>query len=127
MVLRGVGESLGKVGGFPYIDHAWLHQKGIMMHKLEYPIGVYNIDGSMNRGGNMMKLLSYCHTKDTRNTLCLKYVIWENLILSLAIHGYINILQRLTGRLEKWKRQDVQVNVIQQEGGKKELKREDEE
>jgi len=26
-----------------FIDCTWLHQKGIMMHKLEHPIEVYNM------------------------------------------------------------------------------------
>jgi len=31
-----------------FIDHAWLHQNKITTRKLEYPIEVYNIDGSVN-------------------------------------------------------------------------------
>jgi len=76
---------------------------------------------------SLRRLLSYYHTKDTKNALCLRCVIWGNLILSLAIHGYINIIRRLTGKLEKWKRQDVHENVMYQKGGRKELRREKEE
>ena len=32
-----------------FIDHAWLCQKKITTHRLEHPIEVYNIDGSVNR------------------------------------------------------------------------------
>ena len=46
-----------------FIDHTWLHQKKITTCKLEHPIEVYNIDGSVNRGGSIMKevtlILSY--------------------------------------------------------------------
>jgi len=46
-----------------FIDHTWLCQKKIMMHKLEHPIEVYNIHGSMNRGGSITEevtlILSY--------------------------------------------------------------------
>ena len=52
---------------------------------------------------SLRRLLSYYHTKDTRNMLCLRCVIWENPILSLVTHGYINIIWRSTGKQEKWK------------------------
>jgi len=46
-----------------FIDCTWLCQKGITTCKLEYPIEVYNIDGSMDRGGSITKrvtlILSY--------------------------------------------------------------------
>jgi len=45
-----------------FIDHTWLCQKKITTHKLEHPIKVYNIDGSMNRGGSITEvtlILSY--------------------------------------------------------------------
>jgi len=46
-----------------FIDCTWLHQKKIMTHKLEHPIKVYNIDGSVNRGGSITEevtlILSY--------------------------------------------------------------------
>jgi len=42
---------------------AWLCQKKITTRKLEHPIEVYNIDGSINRGGSIMEevtlILSY--------------------------------------------------------------------
>jgi len=45
------------------IDHTWLRQKKITTCKLEHPIEVYNIDGSVNRGGSIMEevtlILSY--------------------------------------------------------------------
>ena len=80
--------------------NTWLCQKKITTQKLEHPIEVYNINGSINRGGSITK--EDYHTKDTRNVLYLRYVIWENLILSLVTHGYINIILRSTGRQEKW-------------------------
>ena len=61
---------------------------------------------------SLSRLLSYYHTKDTRNVLCSRCVIWENLILSLVTHGYINIIQRSTRKQEKWKWQDVHENVM---------------
>ena len=46
-----------------FIDHAWLRQKKITTRKLEYPIEVYNINGSVNRGGSITEevtlILSY--------------------------------------------------------------------
>jgi len=36
-----------------FIDCTWLCQKKITTCKLEHPIKVYNIDGSMNRGGSI--------------------------------------------------------------------------
>jgi len=51
-----------------FIDCAWLHQKGITTCKLEHPIKVYNIDGSMNRGGSITEevslILSYQEHKE---------------------------------------------------------------
>jgi len=38
-----------------FINHAWVCQKKIATHKLEHPIEVYNIDGSVNRGGSIME------------------------------------------------------------------------
>jgi len=36
-----------------FIDRTWLHQKKNNLPKnLEHPIKVYNIDGSVNRGGS---------------------------------------------------------------------------
>jgi len=46
-----------------FIDHAWLCQKKITTRKLEHPIKVYNINGSVNRGGSITEevtlILSY--------------------------------------------------------------------
>jgi len=46
-----------------FIDCAWLCQKKVTTHKLEHPIEVYNIDGSVNKGGSIMEevtlILSY--------------------------------------------------------------------
>jgi len=46
-----------------FIDHAWLCQKKITTCKLEHCIEVYNIDGSINRGGSITEevtlILSY--------------------------------------------------------------------
>ena len=46
-----------------FIDRAWLHQKKTTTRKLEHPIEVYNIDGSVNRGGSITEevtlILSY--------------------------------------------------------------------
>jgi len=51
-----------------FINHAWLHQKKITTCKLEHPIEVYNIDGSVNRGGSIMEgvtlILSYQGCKE---------------------------------------------------------------
>ena len=41
----------GATGSFT--DHAWLHQNKITTWKLEHTIKVYNIDGSVNRGGSI--------------------------------------------------------------------------
>jgi len=45
------------------IDHTQLHQKKITTCELEHPIEVYNINGSINRGGSIMEevtlILSY--------------------------------------------------------------------
>jgi len=46
-----------------FINRAWLHQREITICKLKHPIEVYNIDGSVNRGGSIMEevtlILSY--------------------------------------------------------------------
>jgi len=46
-----------------FIDCTWLCQKKITTQKLEYPIEVYNIDGSINQGGSITEevtlILSY--------------------------------------------------------------------
>jgi len=57
------------------LDHAWLHQKGITMCKLEYSIEVFNIDGSVNRGGSVTEevtliLLYQGHKKCTVFEVC---------------------------------------------------------
>jgi len=36
-----------------FINCTWLHQKKITTCKLEHPIEVYNINGSINRGGSI--------------------------------------------------------------------------
>jgi len=86
------------------IDHTWLHQKKITTQKLEHPIEVYNIDRSINRGGSITEevtlILSY---QEHKEHTVFKVCDLENLILSLDILGYINTIQRLTGRQEKWK------------------------
>jgi len=84
-----------------FIDCAWLHQRKSQCINLSILWRFTILEGSANRGGR--KSLSYYHTKDTRNALCLRCVIWENLILSWGIHGYINIIWRSTGRQEKWR------------------------
>jgi len=60
-----------------FIDHAWLCQKKITTHRLEHPIEVYNIDGSVNRGGSIMEevtlILSYLlgqHRQISQNGHC---------------------------------------------------------
>ena len=46
-----------------FIDRTWLCQKKITTQKLEHPIEVYNIDGSVNRAGSITEevtlILSY--------------------------------------------------------------------
>jgi len=58
-----------------FIDCAWLCQKKITTHKLEHPIKVYNIDGSMNRGGSITEnitliLLYQRHKECTMFKVC---------------------------------------------------------
>jgi Retroviral aspartyl protease len=38
-----------------FINHAFVQKKEIRMHKLQDPITVYNIDGTVNRGGSVME------------------------------------------------------------------------
>jgi len=40
----------------PSGSHQWLHQNKIITHKLEHPIEVYNINGSVNRGGSITEV-----------------------------------------------------------------------
>jgi len=61
--VQEVGALLDSGATGLFIDRAWLRQKKITTQKLEHPIEVYNIDGSVNRGGSITEevtlILSY--------------------------------------------------------------------
>jgi len=53
MKCRRLTRYLDSVATGLFIDRAWLRQKKITTRQLEHPIEVYNIDGSINRGGSI--------------------------------------------------------------------------
>ena len=87
-----------------FINHMLVQNNGICMHKLEHPITVYNIDGTVNRGGSITEEVTLIiPTKVTKKELYLKYVILGRIIWLWDIHGYGSIILKLIGKQEKWK------------------------
>jgi len=76
------------------------------MCKLEHPIKVYNIDGSVNRGGSITQevtlILSYQGHKE-----CAVFKVYDlgksNLIIGYTWLHKHTVIQRSTGKQEKWK------------------------
>jgi len=87
-----------------FIDHAWLHQKKITTRKLEHPIEVYNIDGSINRGGSITEevtlILSYQgHKECTVFEVC--DLAKSNLIIGYTwLHKHNPEIDWETGKVE---------------------------
>jgi len=109
-----------------FIDCTWLCQKKIMTCKLKHPIEVYNIDGSVNRGGSIMEevtpILSYQgHKEHTMFEVC--DLGKSNLIIGHTwLHKHNLEIDWETVKVEMM-RCPRECNIA----GKKELKREDEE
>jgi len=62
-----------------FIDHAWLHQKKITTQNWNtLSKSIISMEALTEEEVLWRRLLSYYHTKGTRNVLCLRYVIWEN-------------------------------------------------
>jgi len=87
-----------------FIDHTWLHQKKITTQKLEHPIEVHNINGSINRERSITEevtlILSYQGHKE-----CAVFKVCD-LGKSNLIIGYTwlqNIILRSTRKQEKWR------------------------
>jgi len=88
-----------------FIDRVWLCQKKITTWKLEHPIEVYNIDGSVNRGGSITEevtlILSYQGHKE-----CTVFEVCDlgisNLIISYTwLHKHNLEINWETGKVEK--------------------------
>jgi len=68
-----------------FIDCAWLRQKKISIKNWSTQSkSTISTEVLIEEEVSLRRLLSYYHTKDTRNMLCSRCVIWENLILSLV-------------------------------------------
>ena len=111
-----------------FIDHTWLCQKKITTHKLEHPIEVYNIDGSINRGGSITEevtlILSYQGHKE-----CAVFEVCDlgksNLIIGYTwLHKHNPEINWETGKVEMTRCPE---NITYQREGRKELRRGEEE
>jgi len=107
-----------------FINCTWLHQKKITTHKLEHPIEVYNINGSINRGGSIMEevtlILSYQgHNERTVFEVC--DLGKSNLIIGYTwLHKHNPEIDWETGKVEMMRcPRECNVSERRQKGIKK--------
>ena len=60
-----------------FMDMKWTKDNFILMMELEWPILVYNVDGTRNSIGSITHEAMLM--KDIKRRLCLRSVIWERL------------------------------------------------